>query len=93
MNPHVLLFNAVTEFDRRESRKKHYNRFALAHYARGLQRIKAHVDNGASLRDAIRAEFVGKLCDKLLLAVGLPMMTQEECRCAAMLPALPGDDD
>lgn len=81
----------ITEYDRRESRKKHYNRHALGMYARGLQHIRAHVANGADLRDAILAEFVGILADRILKACDLPLMTDAEAR--GRVKQLPELDD
>lgn len=74
----AALFNAVTEHDQKQAKKPGYNIWALGHYARGLQLVEKHVDNGADLRDAITNCFVGQLCDKLLKAVKLPKLTQTE---------------
>lgn len=87
------LLNAVAEFDRAESRKKCHNPYALARYAMGVSRVRLHVATGIELRQAIRGEFCGKLCDKLLKAVGLPVMSKHEALEYVNLPPLPGDED
>lgn len=51
-----------------ESARPHYNRYALGHYAKGLQAIRDHLAAGQSLRFAILCEFNGRLADKLLRA-------------------------
>ncbi len=76
----VRLFNAVTEFDRKASKRRGYNPHAIGHYARGLNNLAERVENGETLRAAIMREFIGRLCDVLLRAVSLPLMTKEEAR-------------
>ena len=91
----VRLFNAMTEYDRKQSGRKGYNPHALGHYARGLQKVSQRVSIGQPLRDAIITEFVGRLCDTLLRAVGLPKMTDDEAKwgLAVKLPELPDDGE
>ena len=74
------MLNAVTEYDRKESRKRHYNPYALGHYAKALQDIDTHVSKGIDLRTAIVGCFVGRLADKVLKAAGLPLQTDLELR-------------
>ncbi len=92
---HARLLDAVTAYDRRAATTKAYNRFALAHYARGLTNVRRHVQDGATVRDAIITEFVGRLADRLLRAVGCDLMTKDEARfgLAKRLPTLPDDDE
>lgn len=65
----IALFNAITEYDRRESKKKYYNRYALAHYAAALTNIKQSVSNGASYEDAINEFTCGSVAKCLLKAL------------------------
>lgn len=92
---HVKLFNAVTGYDRQQSTKKGYNPYALGHYAKALGNVKWYTENGFPLRKAIITCFTGRLCDKLLRAVDLPVMTRDEARFGLVrrLPAVPSDDE
>lgn len=74
------ILTALTKYDQRQSTKKSYNPYALAHYCAGIERIKKHCDNGADLRLAILNCFIGKLCDLVLKSVSLDLMTIEECK-------------
>jgi hypothetical protein len=80
MNWEVKLFNAVTEYDRKQSTKKFYNPYALAHYSRALAHVRAHVAAGADLRTAILNCFLGRLADVCLKALGLEKMSRDEAR-------------
>ena len=93
-NWQVKLFNAVTEYDRRQSRSKSYNQHALAHYARSLGYVRRYVLQGHPLRDAILNCFLDRLADRLLKSVGLPLMTQHEAKFGPSnkLPELPEDE-
>jgi hypothetical protein len=64
------LTHAVTEYDRKESSKKHYNRFALGQYFERIADIRADLDRGAEVRAAIVAGFTGRLLDVCLKSVG-----------------------
>jgi hypothetical protein len=71
---------AITAYDRRQEKRKGYNPYALAHYCGAAQGVEAAVDAGQDLRAAILEHFLGRLCDHVLLACGLPTMTREEAR-------------
>lgn len=90
MTDAIRLFNAVTAYDIKASGKRGYNPYALGHYAAALSKVQQYVDNGHSLRDAIITCFLGRLCDTLLRAVKLPVMTQDEAKygLAIKLPEL-----
>ena len=55
------LVNIVTEYDRRQSTRKGYNRYALAHYCRAVDDVMARVDAGAPIEQALKAGFCGAL--------------------------------
>lgn len=74
------LSHTVTEYDRKQSRKRGYNIYAISHYLGAVQEIETDIDNGADLRAAIIAHFNGRLCDVVLKACGLPLMTKDEAR-------------
>ncbi len=91
---HAKLLHAATEYDRKQSTRKGYNRFALGHYCRALQNVRKRVGLGHPLRDSIITEFCGILCDRMLKAASLPIMTDAEARhgLAKRLPELPDDE-
>lgn len=77
-DPDLSLFNAVTEFDRRASKRKGYNPYALGHYAKALQEVRLDVAAGATLRQALLVNFNGRLLDCLLKSIGEPLFTPDE---------------
>jgi hypothetical protein len=93
-NWQIKLFNAVSEYDRRQSRSKSYNPYALAHYARSLGYVRRYVQQGETLRDSILNCFLGRLADKLLKSAGLPLMTNDEAKFGPSnkLPELPEEN-
>lgn len=73
------LLHAVTEYDRKQSTKKGYNIYALAHYLMAVDRARdAMVDEGLDLRAALISCFNGRLLDVCLKAVGEPTSTRQE---------------
>jgi len=72
------LVNAVTAYDRRQSTRKGYNRFALGMYLGSVNRIAEEVDDGQSLRTAIAHNFCGRLLDVVLRSVGELASSNEE---------------
>ena len=80
--------HAVTEYDRKQAGKKGYNIWALGHYMKACQDVRAHVANGVTLRDAIIGCFNGRLCDHVLKSQGLAKMTDAEARHGKRLPEL-----
>ena len=79
----LKLVNAVTEYDRQQSKRSHYNFYAICHYLGAVEKVAKHVDNGAELRTAILNCFLGRLCDRVLKSVGLDKMTIEEAKYGA----------
>lgn len=74
------MLNAVCKYDESQAKLKSYNRYAFGQYMAALNRIAKYVNAGHDLRDAIIACFLGRLCDKILKAVDLPVMTKDECK-------------
>lgn len=75
---HLKLSTALIEYDKKESRKKSYNRFAMGIYIQALHEVDEMLDNGIDLRDAILECFNGRLLDYLLKSVDLPLASQVE---------------
>ena len=78
MTLHDTLIHAVTEYDRRQSTRKGYNRCALGQYFLRIDEVEADIAAGSTPRQAIIAGFLGQLADKLLKAIGEPKRTEEE---------------
>lgn len=72
IDAHTLLKldSAIVDYDKRQSRTKSYNRYALGHYCRAMQEVKADVSGGIPLDHALCRNFNGRLRDKLLKAAG-----------------------
>lgn len=69
MNIRTKLINAATEYDRKESKKKSYNRNALAIYLRMIDNVCQDIENGADVAEAIGRGFSGRLLTALAKAV------------------------
>ena len=74
------LINAVTAYDRRQSTRKGYNRFALGMYMGSVNRIVEEVNAGESLRVAATHNFCGRLLDVVLRAIDEPVSSRDEQR-------------
>jgi hypothetical protein len=72
------LANAVTTFDRKQSTKRGYNRYALGQYLQRVDEIVADVAAGATPRQAVMVAFSGRLRDAALRGIGEPKATAEE---------------
>jgi len=92
---YAKLLHTLTEWDRRQQNRKGYNRYALAHYAGALGRVRQRVEAGQPLRESILTEFLGELANKLVRSVGLPAMSKYELKwgCEHRLPPLPESDE
>jgi hypothetical protein len=82
---HAKLLHAVVKYDKRlsgnEARKgQRVNIYRLAHLCGALNSISDAIKAGRDLRAAILKATCGRVCDMLLRAAGLPLMTQEENR-------------
>lgn len=76
----AAILTALTEYDRRQSRLKYYNIYALPQYLGGWQSARAKWEAGASLRTALVQSFNGRLLDAVLKAVNMPTSTDQEQR-------------
>ena len=68
---HALILNAVATYDRKQEKKKYYNRYALAQYCAAVTNVFAAVEQGQELRTAILQCFVGQLANVVLKSVNL----------------------
>jgi len=76
----LRILNALTEYDRKQSRKRGHNPYALALYCKALTNVAKHCENGAELRLAILNCFEDRLLDIVLKSVDLPISTIDENR-------------
>ena len=60
---HVLM--VVTEWDRKQSTRKHYNPNAMAMYCEAVQGMREDLESGQVFRAALRNRFCGALLRKL----------------------------
>lgn len=74
----MRLMNALTEYDRKQSTKRGYNRYALGQYCAAMQEVRIAVESGDTLRQALCANFCGRLLDVLLRSVGEETSTRDE---------------
>jgi hypothetical protein len=72
------LISLLTQFDEKQSKKRFYNRNALAIYFEQLDRIVLDIELGAEPRAAIVAGFNGYLCDFILKNCGFAVTSKEE---------------
>ena len=77
---HAKLLNALTAYDRKQSTKKFYNRYALGHYCAALGRARELMAEGQTLRAALLATFNDRLLSAVLKSVGEPDFTRDELR-------------
>ena len=89
------MLHAVTEYDKSAAKRPGHNPYFLAHACRAMGCVRQRVALGQQLRGAVITEFTGRLCDKVLKALGCPPMTRDEAKfgLAVRLPALPDDED
>lgn len=80
MDTRTKILIALTEYDRKQSTKKGYNRFALGMYCQALQNTMAEIESGSTIRAALKHNFCGRLLDVCLKAAGEPLATKDELR-------------
>ncbi len=74
------LLHVLTEYDRKQSTRRGYNIYALAHYMAALARIREDLAGGIETRRAITSHFCGQLANLCLREAGLPVLTDAEKR-------------
>lgn len=77
---HFKLVHAVTEYDRRQSTRRGYNRWALPQYLGACTSAEEDIAAGKPVRAALVSNFCGRLLDVVLKAVGEPKSTDLEQR-------------
>lgn len=77
IDPHVRLkmVTAITKYDERQKRSKHYNVWALGHYMDALHNVDEAVKDGEPLDSAIWRCFLDRLRDCVLKAAGFDPKT------------------
>lgn len=72
------LVSAVTQYDTKQSKKKHYNLYALGHYLSRVDDIMKDIEAGADVREAVTAGFTGALLNTCLKSLKLQKPTDDE---------------
>lgn len=72
------LIHAVTEYDRRASKRRGYNPYALGQYLARIDDVCADIARGASARKALCAGLSDRLLDHCLKAIGERPFTVNE---------------
>ncbi len=67
----VRLVNILTDYDRRQSSKRGYNRYALGHYLRGVSEVAEAMQAGKPLAEALKAAFCGSLLRHVARKLGV----------------------
>ena len=68
---HAKLVMVLTEYDRRQSKSKNYNRYALALYFKAIENVETAIAAGKSLEDALPMAFCGPLLRYVAKKLGL----------------------
>lgn len=63
------LVNALTDYDRRQSTKRHYNHHALALYFQAVDDVMEAVEQGVDIRTALAGSFNDHVLDTCLKAI------------------------
>jgi len=71
MSTKEALIHAATQYDRRQSKKRCYNHYALAHYMLRIDDVMSdHEKTGRPIEDVPRENFNDRMLDALIKAVG-----------------------
>ena len=68
---HAKLVMILTEYDRRQSTRKNYNKYALGQYFRAIENVEDAIMAGKSLEDALPEGFCGPLLRYIAKKLGL----------------------
>jgi len=63
---HCRFVMALTEYDKKQSKKRGYNIYALAQYFERLKEVEADIANGTAVPDAVHAGFFEPLNSMLV---------------------------
>lgn len=74
------LKSLLTQWDEKQSRRKHHNPYALGIYFQQADRVILDVGLGADTRAAIVAGFHGPMLDFILRGFGMAISTRDEQR-------------
>ena len=77
---HHKILTVLVAYDRKQSTKRFYNPYALAHYCGALSRAMSAMELGSTPREALVSTFCGPLLDKALKAIGETKSTDREQR-------------
>lgn len=86
------LVHTLTEYDRKQSNKASYNRYALGQYMQRVHEVMADIKRGADPAAAIEAGFNGPIVGKLLKAANLTPSGKDK-RGWAYTPVTPEPDE
>lgn len=89
------LLHVLVAYDKRQTKKPSYNRYALSHYCNALAYVMRCIEAGHSVRAALTDAFTGRLLDLCLKAVGEAKSTDQEQRgniCRVLLPGIEATD-
>ena len=67
----VKMVSVLTEYDRKQSTKKSYNRYALGHYMKAVGTVAEAIDGGAPLHEALKQGFCGSLLRHVAKRLGV----------------------
>ena len=88
---HARLVMAVTEYDRKQAKRKGYNRYALPQYLAAIRDAEQQRKRNEPIREALVYHFSGRLLDALLASIGEPKATLQEHRsCNSSAPRSSG---
>lgn len=76
----IKLVHGLTSYDRKQTTKKYYNRYALGQYFAKFEDISERMENGMTLREALRSCYGEGVLKAALKAVGESPATKEELR-------------
>ena len=75
---HTKLVHVLTEYDRKQSSKKHYNMYALPQYFNAAKKVQILHEKGNDLRLCFLNCFCGRLLDFVLKKFNLETSTKAE---------------
>ena len=74
------IVSALISYDKKQSTRKGYNPYALPQYLAAVDNVESRMAKGYTLREAIIKSYLDRLCDAVLRALGLELMTKDEAK-------------